>query len=82
MDEERSRLERNIAEMALAKGQMARAQTRVDEAMAAMLDTHNHTMNRLDAFIGVLERETNEGRNGQGNRVSAPDQDILKRSTR
>jgi hypothetical protein len=62
MDEERIRLEANIAEMALAKTQMARAQTRVDEAMAAMLDTHAHTMNRLDAFIDVLDREIRKGR--------------------
>ncbi len=53
-----SRLETNMAEM-------ARAQTHMNEVVAVMADTHRHTEERLDAFIGVLERYISEGRNGK-----------------
>jgi uncharacterized coiled-coil protein SlyX len=55
-----SRLETNMAEM-------ARAQTHMNEVVAVMANTHRHTEEKLDAFIGVLERYINEGRNGKGN---------------
>jgi uncharacterized coiled-coil protein SlyX len=55
-----TRLETNMAEM-------ARAQTHMNEVVAVMADTHRHTEEKLDAFIGVLERYISEGRNGKGN---------------
>jgi uncharacterized coiled-coil protein SlyX len=54
-----SRLEMNMAEM-------ARAQTHMNEVVAVMADTHRHTEEKFDAFIGVLERYISEGRNGKG----------------
>jgi uncharacterized coiled-coil protein SlyX len=60
VDERVSRLETNMAEM-------ARAQTHMNEVVAVMADTHRHTEEKLDAFIGVLERYISEGRNGKGN---------------
>jgi thiamine biosynthesis lipoprotein ApbE len=53
-----SRLEKNMAEM-------ARAQTHMNEVVAVMADTHRHTEEKLDAFIGALERYISEGRNGK-----------------
>jgi hypothetical protein len=53
-----SRLETNMAEM-------ARAQTHMSEVVAVMADTHRHTEEKLEAFIGVLERFISEGRNGK-----------------
>jgi hypothetical protein len=44
---------------------MRRSQTHLNEVVAVMLDTHRHTEERLDAFIGVLERYISEGRNGK-----------------
>jgi len=61
-----SRLETNMADMSLAMSEMARTQAHVNEVVAAMLDTHRHTEEKLDAFIGVLERYISEGRNGRG----------------
>jgi hypothetical protein len=55
-----SRLETNMAEM-------ARAQTHMNEVVAVMAETHRHTEEKLDAFIGVLERYISAGRNGKGN---------------
>jgi uncharacterized coiled-coil protein SlyX len=60
VNERVSRLETNMAEM-------ARAQTHMNEVVAVMADTHRHTEEKLDAFIGVLERYISEGRNGKGN---------------
>jgi t-SNARE complex subunit (syntaxin) len=65
-DERLSRLEMNMAEMAQALAQMARSQTHMNEVVAVMVDTHRLTEQRLDAFIGVMERYISEGRNGQG----------------
>ena len=48
-NERLSRLETNMAEM-------ARAQTHMNEVVAVMAETHRHTEEKLDAFIGVLER--------------------------
>lgn len=55
-----SRLETNMAEM-------ARAQTHMNEVVAVMADTHRHTEEKLEAFIGVLERYISENRNGKSN---------------
>jgi hypothetical protein len=54
-----------MAEMAQAQAEMARAQTHMNEVVAVMADTHRHTEEKLDAFIGVLERYISEGRNGK-----------------
>src|SRR5215211_6188807 len=69
-----SRLETNMAEMARAQTQMneviavmGRAQTHMNEVVAVMAETHRHTEEKLDAFIGVLERYISEGRNGKAN---------------
>jgi 3-phenylpropionate/cinnamic acid dioxygenase small subunit len=68
-----SRLETNMAEMAQSQthmneviADMGRAQTHMNEVVAVMADTHRHTEEKLDAFIGVLERYISEGRNGRG----------------
>jgi hypothetical protein len=37
----------------------------MNEVVAVMVDTHRHTEEKLDAFIGVLERYISEGRNGK-----------------
>ena len=55
-----SRLETNMADM-------ARAQTHMNEVVTVMVDTHRHTEEKLDAFIGVLERYISEDRNGKAN---------------
>jgi len=52
-----SRLETNMADM-------ARTQADINEVVAIMLETHKHTEEKLDAFIGVLERYISEDRNG------------------
>ena len=61
-----------VSEVARAQAQtnevvseMARAQRHMNEVVAVMADTHRHTEEKLDAFIGVLERYISEGRNGQ-----------------
>jgi uncharacterized coiled-coil protein SlyX len=59
-----SRLETNMAEM-------ARAQTHMNEVVTVMADTHTHTEEKLNAFIGVLERYISENRNGKSNGESA-----------
>ena len=59
-----SRLETNMIEM-------ARTQSHMNEVVAVMADTHRHTEEKLDAFIGVLERYISENRNGKSNGESA-----------
>ena len=60
-----TRLEENMAEMAQAQTEMARAQTHMNEVVAVMADTHKHTEEKLDAFIGVLERYISSNQNGR-----------------
>lgn len=67
-----SRLETNMAEMARAQAETARAQTHMNEVVAVMAETHRHTEEKLDAFIGVLERYISEGRNGKAGGGGAP----------
>ena len=57
MEERVTRLEENMAEM-------ARSQTHMNEVVAVMVDTHTHTEEKLDAFIGVLERYISSNQNG------------------
>ncbi|MDX6692746.1 MAG: hypothetical protein QOF02_349 [Blastocatellia bacterium] len=56
-EERVARLEEHLAEM-------ARAQTHMNEVVAVMADTHTHTEEKLDAFIGVLERYISSNQNG------------------
>lgn len=56
-EERVARLEENMAEM-------ARSQTHMNEVVAVMADTHTHTEEKLDAFIGVLERYISSNKNG------------------
>jgi acyl transferase domain-containing protein len=65
LDERVTRLEGNMADIARAQAEMARALTHMNEVVAVMVDTHRHTEEKLDAFIGVLERYIVEGRNGK-----------------
>jgi 3-phenylpropionate/cinnamic acid dioxygenase small subunit len=79
VEERVSRLETNMAEMARevsqvtrevgqvtrGVGEVTRAQAHMNEVVAAVLDAHKHTEERLDAFIGVLERYISEDRNGK-----------------
>ncbi len=72
VDERVTRLETNMAEMARSQAAMkeaiaavGRSQAHLNEVVATMLDTHKHTEEKLDAFIGVLERYISEGRNGK-----------------
>jgi predicted naringenin-chalcone synthase len=51
-------------DMAKLLANLARSQAHMNEVAAAMLETHKHTEEKLDAFIGVLERYISEGRNG------------------
>ena len=69
-----TRLETNMAEMAQSQthmnvviADMGRAQTHMNGVVAVMADTHRQTEEKLDAFIGVLERYISAGRNGKGN---------------
>ena len=55
-----------VGQVAREVGEVTRAQAHMNEVVAAMLDAHKHTEERLDAFIGVLERYISEGRNGKG----------------
>ena len=72
------RLETNMAEMARVQTHtsevltvMARAQTHMNEVVAGMADTYRHTEEKLDAFIGGLERHITGGRNGGSNGENA-----------
>ena len=54
-----------VARLEASMADMARSQDHLNEVVAVMLDTHRHTEQKLDAFIGVLERYIAEGRNGK-----------------
>lgn len=71
INERVSRLETNMVEMSQAQAQMARAQTHMNEVVAVMADTHRHTEEKLDTFIGVLERYISENRNNNSSNDSA-----------
>ncbi len=57
-DERIARLEASMAEM-------ARTQAHLNVVVAEMVDSQKHTQDKLDAFIGVLERYIAEGKNGK-----------------
>ena len=63
-EERVARLEENMTEIARAQAEMVRAQTHMNEVVAVMADTHTHTEEKLDAFIGVLERYISCNKNG------------------
>lgn len=72
MAEERvTRLEENMAELTQAQTSLARAQTHTNEVAAAMLETHKHAEEKLDAFIGVLERYISSRQNGEAKEGAA-----------
>jgi hypothetical protein len=66
LEKNMSELQANVSDLQTNMSQMARTQAHVNEVLAAMLETHRHTEEKLDAFIGVLERYISEGRNGGG----------------
>ena len=55
------------AQMVQEQARMARTQSHMNEVVAALVETQRHREEKLDAFIGVLERYISEGRNGKGN---------------
>ncbi len=57
-------LSRAQADLARSQAEMVRTQTHMNEVVAVMADTHTHTEEKLDAFIGVLERYISSGRSG------------------
>ena len=67
-DERVVRLEENMAEMARAQAEIARAQAEMARAQThmnkVMADTHKYTEEKLEAFIGVLERYISSNENG------------------
>jgi methyl-accepting chemotaxis protein len=62
---------RQIADNAQRIADLTRQQAHMNEVVAAMYDTHRQTEEKLDAFIGVLERYISEGRNGGANNKDA-----------
>ncbi|HEY0376310.1 MAG TPA: hypothetical protein VGC87_05070 [Pyrinomonadaceae bacterium] len=59
-------VEERVTRLETEMANTARTQAQVHEVLAAMLETHRHTEEKLDAFRGVLERYISEGRNGGG----------------
>lgn len=64
LDERVTRLETSMEEM-------ARAQAHMSGVVASLADAQRHTEEKLEAFIGVLERYISEDRNGKSNGESA-----------
>jgi|ERR1041384_486784 uncharacterized membrane-anchored protein YhcB (DUF1043 family) len=60
-----------IADNARRIADLTRQQEHMNEVVAAMYDAQRHTEEKLDAFIGVLERYISEGRNGRTNGTDA-----------
>jgi hypothetical protein len=58
---------RALAQLAQEQSRMAQTQTHMNEVMAALSEAQRHTEEKLDAFIGVLERYISEDRHGKGN---------------
>ncbi|MGB9179230.1 MAG: hypothetical protein WCB68_08275, partial [Pyrinomonadaceae bacterium] len=57
--------EARMSELAEAQSRMTRAQEHMNEVVAVMAEAQTRTDERLDTFIGVLERYISEGRNGK-----------------
>ncbi|MDX6696128.1 MAG: hypothetical protein QOF02_3731 [Blastocatellia bacterium] len=60
-----SALAESQARMSEAQARMLKAQEQMYEVVAVVSETHRHTEEKLEAFIGVLERFMSEGRNGK-----------------
>jgi phage-related minor tail protein len=56
---------RNQTDLAQAQADMIRSQRHMNEVVAAMLETHKHTEEKLEVFIGVLERYISSRQNGE-----------------
>jgi uncharacterized protein YoxC len=56
-----------LVQLAQEQARMAQTQTHMNEVVAALYEAQRHTEEKLDAFIGVLERYISEDRNGKGN---------------
>jgi hypothetical protein len=54
-----------MGELAEAQTRMSRAQEHMNEVVAVMAEAQTRADERLDTFIGVLERFISEGRNGK-----------------
>ena len=80
VEERATRLEKNVADLAInlsgvlasvsqlagAQTQLAGAQTQLVRVVTTLAEAQLRTEEKLDAFIGVLERYISEGRNGGG----------------
>jgi hypothetical protein len=67
MAQAQARMAQEQAQMAQEQARMIRTQSHLNEVVAALVEAQRHTEEKLDAFIGVLERYISEGRNGKGN---------------
>ena len=70
--EAQQRTETNLAEVAAAQAQMARAQTHMNEVVAVMAEAQERTDrklaetdDRLNTLINVVERHISEGHHGK-----------------
>jgi hypothetical protein len=54
-----------MGELAESQTRMSRSQEHMNEVVAVMAEAQTRTDERLDTFIGVLERFISEGRNGK-----------------
>ena len=70
-EERVTKIEENLVELTQAQTSLARAQTHINGVVAAMLETHKHTEEKLEAFIGVLERYISLRQNGGANEGDA-----------
>jgi sorbitol-specific phosphotransferase system component IIBC len=62
-----AQLTKSQAQLAQEQARMAQTQNHMNEVVAALYEAQRHTEEKLDAFIGVLERYISEDRNGKGN---------------
>jgi hypothetical protein len=63
---------RALTQVAQEQSRMAQTQTHMNEVVAALFEAQRHTEEKLDAFIGILERYISEDRNGKGNGNRTP----------
>jgi ribose 5-phosphate isomerase len=59
-------------QLAQEQSRMAQTQNHMNEVVAALFEAQRHTEEKLNAFIGVLERYISEDRNGKGNSDRTP----------
>jgi hypothetical protein len=57
--------EARMSELAESQARMSRSQEHMNEVVAVLAEAQTRTDERLDTFIGVLERYISEGRNGK-----------------